>query len=134
MLNKLEIATKENSYEGTTQVTRKGKYVTEIAWNYGLNPTITKVIVCPTYAIIYAEKEDEIVLADLFYNMKVKVPDDVDAAAKIIIQIRLALEQIKNGKKFNTSMLDDEQMRIFMMATNLDKELDEERGLSHGNN
>ena len=134
MLNKLEIATKENSYEGTTQVNKKGKYVTEIAWNYGLNPTITKVIVCPTYAIIYAEKEDEIVLADLFYNMKVKVPDDVDAAAKIIIQIRLALEQIKNGKKFNTSMLDDEQMRVFMMATNLDKELDEERGLSHGNN
>ncbi len=134
MLNKLEIATKEGAYEGTTQVSGKGRYVTEIAWNYGLNPNITKVIVCPTYAIIYAEKEDEIVLADLFYNMKVKVPDDVDAAAKIIIQIRLALEHIKNGKKFNTSMLDDEQMRVFMMATNLDHELDEERGLSHGNN
>ena len=30
-----------------------------------------------------------------------------------------------------TSMLDEEQLKIFMLATNLKEELDEERGLSH---
>jgi hypothetical protein len=130
-LNKLELATNQENFQGTTQVNRKDNYVTEIAWNYGLRPDLTKVLLSSNFAIVFAEKEDEIVIADLFYNMKVNVKEDIDAVAKIIIKIRLALEQIKNGKKFNTSMLDEEQLKIFMLATNLKEELDEERGLSH---
>ena len=130
-LNKLELATDQENFQGTTQVNRKDNFVTEIAWNYGLRPDLTKILLSPNFAIVFAEKEDEIVIADLFYNMKVNVKEDIDAVAKIIIKIRLALEQIKNGKKFNTSMLDEEQLKIFMLATNLREELDEERGLSH---
>ena len=51
---------------------------------------------------------------------------------KIIIQIRRALDQIGKGKEFDISRLDEEQRKVFESATKLDKEMDEERGLSHG--
>jgi hypothetical protein len=132
-LIKLEIATKGERFEGNTQVEDSlDDFVTEMAWNYGLNPTQTRVISNPNFAIIYADAGDKIILGDLLYNFKLDLRDNVDVAAKIIIQIRRALDQIGKGKEFDISRLDEEQRKVFESATKLDKEMDEERGLSHG--
>ncbi len=131
-LNKLELATKGEKFEGNTQVYRKDRFVSEIAWNYDLDPTLTKIVMHSNFAIIYEETEKEIVLADLFYNIKINISDDIEVLRKVAVQIRLALEQIKNNKEFNIRRLDKEQVLFYNMVMGLEKELDEERGLSHG--
>ena len=84
----------------------------------------TRIIMNNNMAIIYDVTSTEIIIGDILYN---RIYLD-----KVILQIRLALEQIRDNKKIRLGNIDKEQTEIFFKAFNLDKELDRERGLNHG--
>ncbi len=131
-LKKLELETKGYDSDEITSVNKKTKIVTELANNYEINPSKTKVIMNPNFGIIYEENDDKIVIADLVYNLDVNLNGyETNIEDKVLMQICLALKQIKNNKKFNTDMLNDYQKDMFNKALKMDKKIDIERGLSY---
>ena len=106
----------------------KDNLVSSIGDFYDLNKENTRIIMNANFALIYEEKEDEIVIGDLFYNTNVG-EEKKDIESIVIMQLRLALDQIGKNKKIDTSNLEKEQMKIFEKAINLKEELDVERGL-----
>ena len=131
-LKKLELETKGYDSDEITSVNKKIKIVTELAKNYEIDPSKTKVIMNPNFGIIYEENDDEIVIADLVYNLEVNLNGyETDVEDKVLMQICLALKQIKNNKKFNTDMLNDYQKDMFNKALKIIKKIDIERGLSY---
>lgn len=134
MLQKLELATRGDSYSRITQSDETDKIVSNIAYNYGLNPETTKIIMNANFAIIYDMTNEEIIVGDILYNTSFNNQgQQVDITDKVAMQIRMAIEQIGvKGKKFNISHLSEEQLKMCNKAMNLEAEIDEERGLSHG--
>lgn len=134
MLQKLELATRGDSYSGLTQSYETEKIISNIAYNYGLNPETTRIIMNANFAIIYDTTSDEIIVGDVLYNTSFdNNGQQIDISDKVAMQIRMAIEQIGvKGKKFNISRLNQEQLEMCNMAMNLETEIDEERGLSHG--
>ena len=134
MLQKLELATRGDSYSRITQSDEIDKIVSNIAYNYGLNPETTKIIMNANFAIIYDITNEEIIVGDILYNTSFNNQgQQVDITDKVAMQIRMAIEQIGvKGKKFNISNLSEEQLKMCNKAMNLEAEIDEERGLSHG--
>lgn len=134
MLQKLELATRGDSYSGLTQSYETEKIISNIAYNYGLNPETTRIIMNANFAIIYDTTSDEIIVGDVLYNTSFdNNGQQIDISDKVAMQIRMAIEQIGvKGKKFNISRLSQEQLEMCNMAMNLETEIDEERGLSHG--
>lgn len=104
----------------------KDNLVSEIANYYNSDEENTKVIMNANFAIIYEEKENEIIIQDLFYNLKA---GNIDIEKVVVMQIRLAIEQIKGNKAIDISDLDEKQKDIYNKAINLNKEIDKERGL-----
>lgn len=134
MLQKLELTTKGDSYSGRTQSDETDKIVSDIAYNYGLNPETTRIIMNANFAIIYDTTNEEVIVGDILYNTSfINQGQQVDITDKVAMQIRMAIEQIGvKGKKFNISRLSQEQLEMCNKAMNLETEIDEERGLSHG--
>ena len=134
MLQKLELATRGDSYSGRTQSYETDKIVSDIAYNYGLNPETTRIIMNANFAIIYDTTNEEVIVGDILYNTSFNNQgQQVDITDKVAMQIRMAIEQIGvKGKKFNISHLSQEQLEMCNKAMNLETEIDEERGLSHG--
>jgi len=134
-LQKLEIITKNTSYNLCTTISdyeNNSKIVTELAYNYDLDPYSTKIIMNPNFAIIYDETNETIRIGDLLYNTNVVVEEQTfDISASVIMQIRMALEQIAGNKKVDVSMLNEEQKEMYNKAMNLRDELDAERGVRH---
>jgi hypothetical protein len=60
MLQKLELATKGDSYSGRTQSDETDKIVSDIAYNYELNPETTRIIMNANFAIIYDTTNEEV--------------------------------------------------------------------------
>ena len=133
-LEKLELTTKGNNYNGQTQLYDSKNIVSSIAYNYDLNPRTTKIIMNANFAIIYEENNNKNVIGDILYNTSFEENGkSIDITDKVTMQIRMALEQIREeGKEFDVSRLGNEQQEMYNKAMNLDKEIDEERGLSHG--
>ena len=105
----------------------KDNLVSEIANYYNSDKEKTKVIMNANFAIIYEEKENEIIIQDLFYNLKA---GDIDIEKVVVMQIRLALEQIKGNKEINISNLEEEQKDIYNKVINLTNEdIDKEKGI-----
>ena len=134
MLQKLELTTKGDSYSGRTQSDETDKIVSDIAYNYGLNPETTRIIMNANFAIIYDTTNEEVIVGDILYNTSfINQGQQVDITDKVAMQIRMAIEQIGvKGKKLNISRLSQEQLEMCNKAMNLETEIDEERGLSHG--
>ncbi len=134
MLQKLELATRGDSYSGRTQSDETEKIVSDIAYNYGLNPETTRIIMNANFAIIYDTTSEEVIVGDVLYNTSFdNNGQQIDISDKVAMQIRMAIEQIGvKGKKFNISRLSQEQLEMCNKAMNLETEIDEERGLSHG--
>ena len=134
MLQKLELATRGDSYSGKTQSDETDKIVSDIAYNYGLNSETTRIIMNANFAIIYDTTNEEIIVGDILYNTLFNNQgQQVDITDKVAMQIRMAIEQIAvKGKKFNLSLLSQEQFEMCNKAMNLETDIDEERGLSHG--
>ena len=134
MLQRLELATRGDSCSGRTQSGETDKIVSDIAYNYGLNPETTRIIMNANFAIIYDTTNEEVIVGDILYNTSFNNQgQQVDITDKVAMQIRMAIEQIGvKGKKFNISHLSQEQLEMCNKAMNLETEIDEERGLSHG--
>lgn len=134
MLQRLELVTKGDSYSGRTQTDETDKIVSDIAYHYGLNPETARIIMNANFAIIYDTTNEEVIVGDILYNTSFNNQgQQVDITDKVAMQIRMAIEQIAvKGKKFNISHLSQEQLEMYNKAMNLETEIDEERGLSHG--
>lgn len=135
-LEKLEIITKKNPQTleiNADYYSDKKQLVTEIAHTYSLNPKTTKIIMNSNFAIIYEINKNKLKIADLFFNTKVDNKEQqIDITNKVIIQIRLALDQIRNNRQIDITNLNKRQKEIYYKALNLTNEIDIERGISHG--
>ena len=134
-LEKLEIVTKEDPRNLETSV---GDYadsehlVTEIAKNYGLNPETSRIIMNPNFAIIYDVNGDKLRVGDLLFNTHVdNEMQQMDIENQVVMQIRLALEQIASDKEIDVSALDEKQKEMYAKVTGLTDEIDIERGVGH---
>ena len=106
--------------------------VSDIADYYHMNRETTKIIIRPNFAIIYELKDDKVVIGDLLYNTKVDNRDQqMDMERQVIMQMRLALDQISDGREIDISRLDDEQKEMYTKITQITDEMDIERGVSH---
>jgi hypothetical protein len=134
MLEKLEMATRGDNYSGRIQSDEIDRIVSDIAYHYGLDPETTRIIMNANFAIIYDTTDEEITIGDILYNTTLENDGkQIDISDKVIMQIRMALEQIGiNDKKIDISHLSKEQLEMCKKALDLDKEIDEERGISHG--
>lgn len=104
----------------------------DVADSYDLGLENIKIIKNPNFAIIYVDKGNEIVIADLLFNTKVDNNNQqMDIEQPIVLQIRLALEQIGMDKEYNIESLNDNQRKMFEKAINIKEEIDIERGISH---
>jgi len=134
-LEKLEIVTKGDNDDLVTDVedySEENHYIKEIAYNCDLDEKTTKIVMNPNFAIIYDEDNDKVRIGKLLFNTKVDNEEQqIDIIDKVVIQIRLAIEQIKGNKQIDISELDDKQKEMYEKAMNLTNELDIERGLGH---
>ena len=125
MLGKLELL--HNQYSNISNIDYKNENIVDtIADLYDFYKDKTKIIMNANFAIIYEESDDKIVIGDLFYNIKAK---DIDIENKVLMQIRLAIEQIKNGKEIDITKLEENQKNVYNKAINLKVELDIEKGI-----
>ena len=134
-LEKLEIVTKEDPRNLETSVSDYADsehLVTEIARNYGLNPETTKIVMNPNFAIIYDANDNKLEIGDLLFNTKIDNGEQqMDIENQVVMQIRLALEQIANNKEVDISNLDEKQKEMYDKVTGLTEEIDVERGVGH---
>lgn len=134
-LEKLEIVTKEDPRHLETSV---GDYadsehlVTEIARNYGLNPETARIVMNPNFAIIYDINGDKLRIGDLLFNTHIDNEiQQMNIENQVVMQIRLALEQIANDNEIDISALDEKQREMYAKVTRLTNEMDIERGVGH---
>ena len=134
-LEKLEIVTKEDPRHLETSI---GDYadsehlVTELARNYGLNPETARIIMNPNFAIIYDVNGDKLRVGDLLFNTRVdNEQQQMDIENQVVMQMRLALEQIASDKEIDVSSLDEKQKEMYAKITGLTDEMDIERGVGH---
>ena len=134
-LEKLEIVTKEDPRNLDTSVSDYADsehLVTEIARNYGLNPETARIIMNPNFAIIYDVNGDRLRVGDLLFNTKVdNEQQQMDIESQVVMQMRLALEQIASDKEIDVSALDEKQKEMYAKITGLTDEMDIERGVGH---
>lgn len=134
-LEKLEIVTKDDLRYLETFVedyADREHLVTEIAKNYGLNPETTKIVMNPNFAVIYSIDGNRLKVGDLLFNLKVdNEMQQMDIEEQVVMQIRLAFEQISQGKEIDISSLDDKQKEIYAKAASLTDEIDMGRGVGH---
>ncbi len=121
-LLKLEYSTK-NMISGKI-VIHEDNLVSSIGQNYGFNINNTRIIMNNNMAIIYDFNDTEIIIGDILFNRPY--------LDKVIFQIRIAIDQIRDNKKIKLESLNEEQTKIFFKALSLDEEIDQERGIKHG--
>ncbi|MBQ6282593.1 MAG: hypothetical protein IJK66_03535, partial [Bacilli bacterium] len=134
-LEKLEGVTKEEYDYLDTSVnmnTDRTKLVSAIAKNYWLHPETTRIILHPNFAIIYDTYGDKVIIGDLLFNTKIDNYDQqMDITDKVIMQIRLAINQISNGKQIVLQDLSEKQQQMYEKVMGLRDEMDIERGVGH---
>ena len=132
-LKKLE-SLNDNEYSNIDIDTSGSNHIiSDIAYNYNLNPNNTHIIMHPNFAIIYEVSNEEVKIADLFFNTKVIINNkDMDITDIVAMQLRLAINQISSGCKINVTSLDDEQLKMYKKAMDLKDEIDIERGIKGG--
>ena len=87
----------------------------------------------PNFAIIYDINGDKLKIADLLFNIKVdNGMQQMDIASQVIMQIRLALDQIAKDKDVDISSLDSQAQEMYAKAISLTDEMDIERGINNG--
>ncbi len=134
-LEKLEIITKENSTNLETSISDYADsehLVTEIAKNYGLNPETARIIMNPNFAIIYDINGNKLRVGDLLFNTHIdNETQQMDIENQVIMQMRLALDQIASNKEIDISDLNDRQKEMYTKVIGLTDEMDIERGVGH---
>ena len=134
-LEKLEIITKQNTNYINTQLSNYDSsehIVSSLARNYELNPSTTRIIMNPNFAIIYDVNGDQLKIGDLLYNTVIdNGHQQMNIEDKVIVQLGLALEQITKDKQIDVSSLNDSQSTMYSKATKLTEKIDNERGVGH---
>lgn len=129
-LERLELLTNDSQGILRTQIkddVDRKKLVTEIAKNYGIIPSNTKIVMDSNFAVIYTDSND-IVIADLLFNNEID-SDKKDITESVAMQIKLALDQIANGKNIDTSNLSQIQLDMYKKAMSKKDNMDKERGI-----
>ena len=84
------------------------------------------------FAIIYDVNGDKLKIGDLLFNTKVDNKEQqMDIESKVVIQLRLDLEQIASDKEIDVSQLDEKQKKMYAKVIGLTDEMDIERGVGH---
>ena len=84
------------------------------------------------FAIIYDVNGDKLKIGDLLFNTKVDNKEQqIDIESKVVIQLRLALEQIASDKEIDVSQLDEKQKKMYAKVIGLTDEMNIERGIGH---
>ena len=134
-LEKLELITKENpNYLDTSldENADKEHLVSAIARNYGLNSSKTRIVMNSNLAIIYEVNDNLVKIGDLLFNTKIdNEMQQMDIEDKVVLQLRIALEQIVGDKNVDISELNDKQRAMYEKALGLTEEMDIERGVGH---
>ncbi len=135
-LEKLEAITKDNPRYLDTSIDDEPEklehIVSNIARNYQLNPETTRIVMNPNFAIIYDVNNNKLKIGDLLFNTKVdNDTQQLDIEHAVVMQIKLALDQIANGKEIDISSLSEKQQEMYEKAILLKDEIDKERGVGH---
>jgi hypothetical protein len=86
----------------------------------------------PNFAIIYDVNGDRLRIGDLLFNTKiVNEQQQMDIESQVVMQMRLALEQIASNKEIDVSALNEKQKEMYEKITRLTDEIDIERGVGH---
>ena len=123
-LERLELITKKNPLYLKTDIADmkdSNSPVTELAKNYKLNPKTTRVIINPNFAIIYDINDNIINIGDLLFNTKIEIDEEVDITDKVMMQINIAINQIKKDKEIDISSLDENQRKMYNSSLNLEE-------------
>ena len=132
-LEKLELITEKNTGNLNTNVreyAEEGHFVSEIGMNYNLKPENTRIVMNPNFAIIYDFNDDSVRIGDLLFNTKIE-NENQKIDIKVLMQLRLALEQIGKEKHIDISYLDKKKKDIYEKAMSLTEEIDIERGIGY---
>lgn len=133
MLEKLELVTKNNLECINTYLDNKENIVSSLGQNYGLNPKTTRIVMNPNFALIYDVNGKTIKIGDLLYNFSIDNGEQkMDITEDVLLQIKLALDKITNGKEIDISKLSDEQLEIYKKISTLNEEIDIRKGVLHG--
>ena len=134
-LEKLELLTKGDPRNLDTTISEYAdfeKLVTEIAKNYDLNPDTTRIVMNPNFAIIYDIDGNKLRVGDLLFNTRVdNEGQQMDIESSVVMQIRLAFDQIASGKEIDVLNLNEKQREMYEKVMSLTDELDQERGVGH---
>ena len=132
MLEKLEWVTKNNLEMSKTQLDEyknKENIVSSLAKNYDFNPDTTRIIMNPNFAIIYEVDGNNIKIGDLLYNFSIDNKEQqIDITSDVMLQIKLAFDQISAGKSIDTSKLSAEQLEVYNKLETLNKENNFKKG------
>ena len=86
----------------------------------------------PNFAIIYDILDNKLRIGDLLFNTRVDNGDQqMDIESKVILQMRLALDQINKDKEVDISSLNEKQLEMYKKIIGLSDEMDIERGFIH---
>ena len=132
MLNNMEIATKDRSYNlNTSRINYDdNKIVSKIANNIELNPINTKIIMNPNFAIIYEVNDTYIKIGDLYFNTTIyDDEEEIDISSSVIMQIRCAFIEIANNKGIDISLLEEKQKDMYQKVINYSSDINNERAL-----
>lgn len=85
----------------------------------------------PNFAIIYDINGNKLRTGDLLFNTTIdNNTQQMDIEKNVVMQIRLALEQIASDKEIDVSSLNGKQKEMYAKVIGLTDELDIERGIS----
>ena len=133
MLEKLELITKHNLDTQLSDYDDQKNIVSSIAKNYRLNPETTRIIMNSNFALIYDTNKNNVKIADLLYNFNVdNGKQKMNITEDVLLQIKIALDQITKNKIIDTSNLTNEQLKIYNKVVSLNEEIDIKKGISHG--
>lgn len=86
----------------------------------------------PNFAIIYDVNYNNMKIGDLLYNFSVdNGKQQMDITDDVLLQMKLALEQLSAEKQIDISELSEEQLEVYNKLGILDKEINIRKGVSH---
>lgn len=132
LLQKLALSTGDANICYNKQLPLKEEIISAVSSFYGLEPSLSKIIMNANFAIVYEERKDEIIIGNMLYNTSFYDEEGkiVDISKNVGMQIRMALGQInKEGKKMNIASLSPEKRKMYREVMALESEIDEERGM-----
>lgn len=106
-LKRLELLTRDSFFKSDYYFSKRTEninYIAFLAHKYGLNPNTARVIYNSNISIIYDTNNVILRIADIFYNR-----NNLYVA---YCQISLAIEQIKDDKEIDLSLLDEETRKL----------------------